>query len=73
MSNKVATVAMNMALKLAIVQSGKSQVQIATEAGLDDTLLSKFVRGWRTPDADQAKAIAKALKAKPSELFAEVA
>jgi transcriptional regulator with XRE-family HTH domain len=62
---------MNMALKVAILQSGKSQLQIAAETGLDETVLSKFVRGWRTPTPEQAKAIAKAVKAKPSELFAE--
>jgi transcriptional regulator with XRE-family HTH domain len=62
-----------MALKVAILQSGKSQLQIARETGIHDSLLSKFVNGWRQPDAAQRKAIAKAVKAKADELFAEVA
>ncbi len=69
--NYCSAVAMNMALKVAILQSGKTQREIAEEIGLSEGYLSRFVRGWEQPNPDQQKAIAKALKAKPAELFAE--
>jgi transcriptional regulator with XRE-family HTH domain len=65
--------AMNLALKMAILQSGKSQQGLAHELGMADSLLSKFVRGWRQPSWEQQRAIAKALRTKVDHLFAEVA
>ncbi len=62
---------MNLALKVAIIKSGRTQKEIAEEIGLSEGYLSRFVRGWERPNADQQRAIAKAVKAKPAELFAE--
>lgn len=64
---------MNMALKVAILQSGKTQREVAEEIGISEGYLSRFVRGWEQPNEEQRKAIAKALRTKADQLFAEVA
>lgn len=62
---------MNMALKVAILQSGKTQREIAEEIGISEGYFSRFVRGREQPNQDQRKAIAKVLRTKPEQLFAE--
>ena len=61
---------MNMALKVAILESGRTQREIAEEIGVSEGYFSRFVRGWEQPNEDQRKAIAKALRTKPEQIFA---
>lgn len=65
--------ALNMALKVAILNSGRHQVEVAKDAGMHPTVLSMIVRGHREPTPNQARALAKALRTKADQLFAEVA
>ena len=37
---------MNLALKLAIIKTGRYQWEIAREAGIHEARLSKFIRGY---------------------------
>ncbi len=60
---------MNMALKIAIVKSRRTQVAIAEAAGLHDSYLSYIVHGHRKASEAQERAIARALKCKRSDLF----
>jgi transcriptional regulator with XRE-family HTH domain len=59
----------NIALKVAIVESGLSQVDIAEAIDMHDTKLSFIVNGRREPSDAEQKAIARVLKRKVSELF----
>jgi len=61
----------NIALKIAILQSGLSQIEVATLAGLNEAIISKFVNGHLTPTGDQLKTLARILKRKPAQLFPE--
>lgn len=61
----------NIALKIAIIESGLSQVDVAEEADIDPTMLSRFVNGRRQPSEAEQKALARVLKRKPSQLFGE--
>lgn len=61
--------AFNEALKLAIFRSGKTQIAVAKEAGMDDGVLSKVVRGYREATPEQRKRLAKVLRRKVHELF----
>lgn len=63
--------AKNLALKIAIVESGLSQADVAADIGMHDTKLSLIVNGRRRPSEAEQKAIARVLKRKPSQLFAE--
>lgn len=59
----------NIALKIAIVESGLSQIDIAEAANLHQSKLSYFVNGRRRPSEAERKAIARVLKRKPADLF----
>lgn len=59
----------NLALKIAIVESGLSQVDIAEAADIHESKLSYFVNGRREPSEAEQKAIARVLKRKAAELF----
>jgi transcriptional regulator with XRE-family HTH domain len=61
----------NIALKIAILHSGLSQIEVATLIGVDEAIISKFVNGHRTPTEEQLKALARVLKRKPEQLFPE--
>lgn len=61
----------NLALKIAIVESGLSQVDIAEAANLHESKLSYFVNGRRRPSAAEQKAIARVLKRRVDQLFGE--
>jgi len=60
---------MNIQLKTKIIKSGKSQVQIASELKIQDSHLSKIVRGWIEPRQELKEKIAKILKCSVSSLF----
>jgi len=59
----------NIALKIAIVESGLSQVDIAEAAGIHETKMSSIVNGRRVPSDTEQKAIARLLKRKATDLF----
>lgn len=56
-------------LRLAIVQSGRTQRQIADQANLAETRLSQIVNGHWNPDDATRKAIADALHTTEAELW----
>ncbi len=60
---------MNMALKIAIVQSKRPQVEIAKAADIHESKLSQIVNGWREPSDTERKALARVLKREAAELF----
>jgi transcriptional regulator with XRE-family HTH domain len=60
---------MNVALKVAIVKSGLSQLEIAKAAAMHESRLSHIVNGHRDPSEAERKALARILKCKPSALF----
>lgn len=59
----------NAALKLAIFNSGKRQIDIAEKAGMDETKLSKIIRGYRTASPEERSALARVLRKPIHELF----
>lgn len=63
----------NLALKLAIIASGHRQYVIAGKAGIQETLLSKFITGRAEPTDEQKKALARVLRKPIEELFPEAA
>lgn len=63
--------AKNIALKIAIIESGLSQVEIAEAIDMHDTKLSFIVNGHREPSEAERKALARILKRKASHLFPE--
>ncbi len=61
----------NVALKVAIVQDGRTQRAVAHSAGMSELRLSQLVN-MRTPVTPEDKrALAKALRRRQSELFPE--
>ena len=60
---------MNMKLKVAVLQSGKSQCQVARQAGIADCYLSRVIHGWVSPGADVKHRIASALGLQVEEIF----
>lgn len=62
---------LNIALKTAIVQSGKKQKTIARLARMSDARLSHIVRCRIEPDADEQRLIAKAIGRPVDEVFPE--
>lgn len=61
----------NVALKVAIVESGLSQIEIAKALDVHESRLSHIINGHRTPNDTERKALARVLKRKPSQLFPE--
>lgn len=61
----------NLALKIAIVESERSQVEIAKDADIPESRLSKLVNGHDEPTDTERKSLAKILKKKPAQLFPE--
>ena len=61
--------AIRKALKVAILDAGKSQRQIAAECGIHENRISSIVRGWIEPRDTEREAIAAALGKSIDELF----
>jgi transcriptional regulator with XRE-family HTH domain len=57
-------------LKLHIWQSGIHQNRLAREIGIDETLLSRIVNGYRQPSAEMKSRIAKFFRVDEEWLFA---
>ncbi len=60
---------MNVQLKMKLVRSGRTQIQIAHELGVSDSFLSKVVHGWIDPPEDFKSRLARVLGCKASEIF----
>lgn len=60
---------LNIALKLAILQSGEHQFEIADRAGLSVSSLSRIVRGHRPARPTERRRLAAVLHLKESRLF----
>lgn len=56
-------------LKLQIFRRGSHQNKLAKTLGIDETVLSKIIHGYRAPTATQRKALASYLEADESWLF----
>lgn len=52
----------NVKLKLALMEVGMSQCDLAEELGIDDTLLSKYIRGRRPIPHSVAQRISEVLQ-----------
>lgn len=63
---------MNINLKLALIQSGQTQFEIAHQVGISETRLSRLVRGRLPPSEEEAKRIARILRVSPTQLFPEL-
>ena len=60
---------MNYSMKMKILKSGNTQIQIARETKIQESKLSKIVNGHIEPTGDEKKRIAKALNTTIQELF----
>jgi transcriptional regulator with XRE-family HTH domain len=60
---------MNMALKIAILESGKTQDEVARLTGIDASLVSKIVRGYRPATDVEREKLSKLLKKRVDHLF----
>ena len=60
---------MNIKLKTKILESGKSQREIASKVNIPETRLSEFVRGWKEPPWEQKLAIAGELNCEVEDIF----
>jgi transcriptional regulator with XRE-family HTH domain len=56
-------------LKLEIFKRGLHQNQLARSVGMDDTLMSKIIHGYREPTARQRRSLAGFLEVEESWLF----
>jgi len=56
-------------LKLQIFRHGSHQNQLAKALGIDETVLSKIIRGYRDPTATQRKLLASYLEVDEDWLF----
>lgn len=61
--------AFNLALKVAIIESRKSQTVIAAKAGIHESRFSKIVHGHLPASEDEQKTIARVLRRNVAELF----
>ena len=63
--------AMNLPLKIAIVESGRSQLELAKATDMHESRLSHIVNGHRDPSDAERKALARVLRRKIADLFPE--
>ena len=60
---------MNYKLKYAIIRSNKNQIQIAREAEIQESKLSKIVNRYIQPSIIEKKRIAKVLNVSAKDIF----
>ncbi len=60
---------MNLALKIAILESGLSQLELSKAADMHESRLSHLVNGHREPTEAELRVLARLLKRKPAQLF----
>jgi len=63
----------NLALKIAILESGLSQLEVAKAADIHESRLSHIINGHREANDAEQKVLARVLKRKPAVLFPEAA
>jgi transcriptional regulator with XRE-family HTH domain len=63
------TMGINIPLKIAIMESGKSQSDIAQTIGMYEPKLSRIVRGYAHPTEAEMRALAKVLRRPVQQLF----
>ena len=56
-------------LKMAILNSGRHQYEVAHDAGIPETRLSRIILGRVDPSAEERRCIARALRATERDLF----
>lgn len=59
----------NLALKMAILESGLTQIAVAKAADMHESRLSHIINGHRVANDGEQKALARVLKRKIAELF----
>lgn len=52
---------MNLQLKVALLQTGKRQCELARQTGLSESAVSRIVNAYREPTPDEKRKIAQAL------------
>ena len=62
---------MNKALRIAIIERGLKQTDVARRIGVDDARMSGFVHGRHEPTDRQKKRIARLLRKSVPEIFPE--
>ena len=55
-------------LKVAVIKSNKSQMQIARDTGVDPSTLSRILNGWITPDEETIVKLATSVGLSPKAL-----
>jgi transcriptional regulator with XRE-family HTH domain len=60
---------MNLKLKAKIVERFGTQADFGEAIGIDDSIISKIIRGRRTLDSEKQIVWAQALRSTPRELF----
>ena len=60
---------MNLALKLAFLEKGDSQIKAALALGWDPSKLSKAINGWVQLKSEERKALAEYFGKSENELF----
>jgi transcriptional regulator with XRE-family HTH domain len=63
----------NLALKIAIIESGLTQFDVAKAADIHHTRLSHIINGHREANEAEQKALARVLKRKIAQLFVAAA
>jgi hypothetical protein len=56
-------------LKVAIVESGRSQREISRDSGIPENRLSTIVQGWQEPRPEERQVLAGTLGRPEGELF----
>jgi transcriptional regulator with XRE-family HTH domain len=70
-SCSVTNMAMNTALKMAILTSGLTQTDVAKKTGIHESRLSRIIRGHYEPNDVEKRLIAKSLRIAADQLFAQ--
>ena len=60
---------MRVKLKVAIIEAGLTQREVAKRIGMHDTKLSAIINEYRLPSEDEQRAIAKVLRKPVGDLF----
>jgi transcriptional regulator with XRE-family HTH domain len=64
-------VIMNLNLKIKIIETFKSQAEFANLVNVDESLVSRIIRGRRKLDPERQAVWAKALGCKPEDIFTD--
>jgi transcriptional regulator with XRE-family HTH domain len=62
---------MNLPLKIALIQAGKRQFELALQTGIGESTVSRIVNSYRIPTAEEKRKIARALGCSIQKLWPE--